>query len=403
MTRRERVMAALNMQVPDQVPKDLGGMLSTGISAFAYPKLVKALGLPERLPKVHDSFQMLALPELDVLDALDCDVVTINGHVTNAFEQPELWKPYDYAGRLPSLVLYPESFVEEADGTVTCGGSRMVKDSYVFDVEHGGQPIDLSADIPKPDLDEVREALEKGRPTDEAIDNVVELCRKVRESTDRAVFVSCPLSTMLSIGAVAGIGVFPVLCLLDPDYVRQYHEIMTDEALDRVHRILPRIAPCVDIVMMGADDWGTQNATIASPDTFRELFQPYIRRVTDECHRLAPDVKLFLHSCGALYEIIEAVADAGFDILNPVQWPAGGRSYREWKDRARGRIALWGGGVNAQATLPLGTVDDVRAEVKEVVSYLKQDGGYIFCNIHNLLAEIPPEKIIAMYEEAAKA
>lgn len=391
------------MQVPDQVPKDLGGMLSTGISAFAYPKLVKALGLPDRLPKVHDSFQMLALPELDVLDALDCDVVTINENVTNAFEQPELWKPYDYAGRLPALVLYPESFEESDDGSVVCGGGRMVKDSYVFDVEHGGQPVDLSADIPKPDLDEVRETLEKHAPTDEAIRNLVELCRKVRESTDRAVFVSCPLTTMLSIGAVAGIGVFPVLCLLDPDYVRQYHEIMVNEALNRVHRILPSIAPYVDVVMLGADDWGTQNATIASPDTFRELFQPYIRRVTDECHRLAPDVKLFLHSCGALYDIIESVADAGFDILNPVQWPAGGHSYREWKDRARGRIALWGGGVNAQATLPLGTVDDVRAEVREVVSCLKGDGGYIFCNIHNLLAEIPPEKIIAMYEEAARA
>jgi len=279
----------------------------------------------------------------------------------------------------------------------------MVEDSYVFDVEHGGQPVDLSADIPKPDLDEVRGTLEKHKPTDEAIDNLVELCRKVRESTDRAVFVSCPLSTMLSIGAVAGIGVFPVLCLLDPDYVREYHEIMINEAMDRVHRVLPRIAPYVDIVMMSADDWGTQNATISSPDTFRELFKPYIRRVTDECHRLAPDVKLFLHSCGALYEIIEDIADAGFDILNPVQWPAGGHSYREWKDRARGRIALWGGGVNAQATLPTGTIDDVRAEVREVVSCLKGDGGYVFCNIHNLLAEIPPEKIIAMYEEAARA
>jgi len=396
-------MTALDLQVPDKLPKDLGGMLSTGISAFAYPKLVKALGLPDRLPKVHDSFQMLALPELDVLDALDCDVVTINENVTNAFEQPELWKPYDYAGRLPALVLYPEMFEEQEDGSISCGGNRMVADSYVFDAEHGGQPVDLSADIPKPDLDEVRENHQKGRPTDEAIDNVVDLCRRVRESTDRAVFVSCPLSTMLSIGAVAGIGVFPVLCLLDPDYVRQYHEIMVEEALDRVHRILPRIAPYVDIVMVAADDWGTQNATIASPDTFRELFKPYIRRVTDECHRIAPDVKLFLHSCGALYEIIEDIADAGFDILNPVQWPAGGHSYREWKDKARGRIALWGGGVNSQATLATGTLEDVRAEVKEVVSCLKEDGGYIFCNIHNLLAEVPPEKIIAMYETAAKA
>jgi uroporphyrinogen decarboxylase len=73
----------------------------------------------------------------------------------------------------------------------------------------------------------------------------------------------------------------------------------------------------------------------------------------------------------------------------------------EWKDRARGRIALWGGGVNAQATLPLGTVEDVKAEVAEVVPCLSRDAGYVFCNIHNLLAEIAPEKIIAMYQTAA--
>ena len=65
-------------------------MRSTGISAFSYPKLVAALGLPPRLPKVYDTGQMLALPDLDVLDALGCDVVTIqDGLITNAFDQPE--------------------------------------------------------------------------------------------------------------------------------------------------------------------------------------------------------------------------------------------------------------------------------------------------------------------------
>ena len=75
ITSHERVLNALNFQPTDRLPKDLGGMLSTGISAFAYPKLVAALGLPPRLPRVHDTGQMLALPDLDVLDALGCDVV----------------------------------------------------------------------------------------------------------------------------------------------------------------------------------------------------------------------------------------------------------------------------------------------------------------------------------------
>jgi len=88
-------------------------------------------------------------------------------------------------------------------------------------------------------------------------------------------------------------------------------------------------------------------------------------------------------------------------VLNPVQWCAGKHSYREWKDKARGRIALWGGGVNSQVTLPLGTAADVAREVAEVVAYLRQDSGYVFCNIHNILSEIAPEKVIAMYRAAA--
>ena len=92
--------------------------------------------------------------------------------------------------------------------------------------------------------------------------------------------------------------------------------------------------------------------------------------------------------------------ESGFDVLNPVQWTAGGHSYREWKDKARGRLALWGGGVNAEGTLLLGTVEDVADEACAVMRVLNQDGGFVFCNIHNLLAEVPPEKIIAMYRAA---
>ncbi len=401
MTPRERVLSTLNFESPDRLPKDLGGMLSTGISCFAYPRLVAALGLPERLPRVHDSFQMLALPDLDVLDALDCDVVTINGNVTNAFDQPELWHPYDFGGRLPALVLYPDSYEELDDGSIRQGGSLMVKDAYVFDADHGGQPLSMDGDVPRDDLDEVRERVKKHCVTEAETEQQADLCRRVRESSDRAVFLSSRIGTGMGIGAMGGLGVFPLLCVMEPDYIRDYHEIMTESAIENVERMLPAIAPHVDIIMMAADDWGTQHSTFASPDVFRELFQPYIRRILQVAHEIAPDVKLFLHSCGAIYDIIDDIVDCGFDILNPVQWPAGGHSYKEWKDKARGRIALWGGGVNAQGTLTVGNVDEVVTEVSEVVPVMKEDNGYVFNSIHNLLAEVDPAKIIAMYETAA--
>jgi len=407
MTPRERVIAALNFKRPDRLPKDLGGMRSTGISAFVYPKLVQALGLPPRRPKIHDVWQMLALPDTDVLDALGCDVVAIDGNVTNAFEEPGKWQEYDFGGRLPALVQDRSVFVEDDDGAIECEWEgrklRMPPTSFVFDEEHGGQPIDYSGDIPKDDLDAVKEELERQRLRDEQIDWFAEFCRKVRESTDRAVFLAKWISNDIGIIWRGGIGIFPVLCITEPNYVAALHKLVTDYAVERIRRLLPAIKDYVDIVMMSADDWGTQNSLIASPEVFRTLFLPYMRKVNDKCRQIAPEVKIFMHNCGAIYPLIDLIIEAGFDILNPVQWSAGKYSYRQWKEKCRGRIALWGGGVNSQATLPMGTVREVQAEVQEVVHCLGEGGGYVFNNTHNITAEIPPEKIIAMYEAAAEA
>ncbi len=139
-TPRDRVMNALNLLPTDRVPRDLGGMRSTGISAFAYPHLVEALGLPPRLTRIEDTGQMLAVPDRDVLDALECDVIAIYDDVTNAFDQPELWHDYDFNGRLAAQVKYPEAFSVLPDGTIVQDRRRMVPASYVFDEIPGGQP-----------------------------------------------------------------------------------------------------------------------------------------------------------------------------------------------------------------------------------------------------------------------
>lgn len=400
-TSRERVMQALSFREPDRLPKDLAGMRSTGVSAFAYPGLVAALGLAPRLPRVEDTGQMLALPDLDVLDALGTDVVTVCENVTNAFAEPEKWHRYDFNGRLPALVRDPSAFSDQPDGSIVQGKRLMPASSYVFDDAHGGQPVYLDDELPRYDLKEYEQTLAGKELRDEEITAVRDLCRRVRSSTDRAVFFNHgSIQAAMSIHGHGGMGVFPILCLTDPGYVAELHQIITDHTARNLRALLPEIAGYVDIIMMAADDWGTQQNLIASPAIYRSLFLPYRRMLNDEAHRLAPQVKLFLHSCGAIYTLIDMIVESGFDIMNPVQWPAGGQSYREWKDKARGRIALWGGGVNAQHTLPLGSVDDVRREAAEVSAYMGRDGGYIFCNIHNLVAEITPEKMLALYQAA---
>jgi len=397
-------MKALCFEETDRVPMDLDGMASTGISCFAYPDLVAALGLPARRPRVYDTGQMLAMPELDVLDALDCDVVTVHGDVTNAFEQDGVWQPYDFNGRLPALVRDPGMFRVEPDGTITQPdhGCKMPPMSHVFEAEHGGQPFPLTGDIPKPDLVALKKRQAEHPLRDEEIERYQDLCRRARESSDRAVFLNGP-GAGIGVAGFGGIAIFPMLCLTEPDFVKKLHDIVIDDAIQRIRAVVEAVHPYIDVYIVASDDWGTQAQTICPPSVYEELFLPYYRRINDAIHEAGPHVKTFLHSCGAIYDILDLVADSGFDIVNPVQWTGGGHSYRDWKDRARARLTLWGGGVNAQQTLALGTVEDVEREAAEITAYMRRDGGFVFCSIHNILAEVPGEKVAAMYRAATKA
>lgn len=401
MTRRERVMRALNFEPLDRPPLDLGAMPSTNISCFAYPGLIHALGLKPRRPRVYDQGQMLALPETDVLDALNCDVVTVQLNLTNAYDQPEIWHPYAFNGRLDAEVLDPSQFTALPDGTIVQPhyGGKMPPGAHVFETDHAGQMFSLTGDIPRPDLDEFRASLKQRALTPEKIAATVAMLKKSRDATDRAIMF-WGIGAEIGIANFGGLAMFPMLCMTEPEHVAQLHEIAITHAMEQVERLLPLAADCVDVFMVCPDDWGTQNAPIAAPQMYRELFMPYYKRINGLIHQISPQTRTFFHSCGAIYDMLDDIAESGFDVLNPVQWTAGGHSYSEWKDRTRGRLALWGGGVNTQATLPLGSVEDVGREVHEVVSCLAQDSGYVFCAIHNILAEIAPEKVVAMYRTA---
>lgn len=401
MTRKERVIKTLSFE--ESYAIDLGGMLSTGISCFAYPELVKALGLEPRLPKVHDVMQMLALPDVDVLDALNCDVASVfTDKWTNAFDDSDSWEKFDFNGRLPAVVQDAASFRIEHDYIKYSGRKDtnlvMPASSYVFDDLQGDESTDyMSMDPPMEDLNELRQQLEADLLTDEKINSIAEYCKRARNSTDRAIlFNGVPMGLKFRKGMAS----WSMFCLLEPDYVKEIHELITEYSIKNYNRLIPEIAPYIDIFMANSDDQGTQNAPILPPDSFRELYVPYYKRMNDVIHSHAPGLKTFLHSCGAIYDIMDDVIDSGFDILNPVQWSAGGHSFKEWKDKSRNRIVLWGGGINTQSTLPLGTVQDVDNEVKEVCTYLNKDGGFVFCSIHNILAEISGEKTVQIYRTA---
>ena len=91
--------------------------------------------------------------------------------------------------------------------------------------------------------------------------------------------------------------------------------------------------------------------------------------------------------------------EAGFDIINPVQCSAVGMEAEHLKNTYGDRLVFWGGGVDTQRTLPFGTPDEVRREVRERVNTFGKGGGFVFNTIHNIQAPTPVDNIIAMFEE----
>lgn len=187
--------------------------------------------------------------------------------------------------------------------------------------------------------------------------------------------------------------------MLYPEVAEEYFDLVAEYAIEDYNLLLSELAGHIDVITVSADDQGTQESSIISPELFDRIYVPAYSRINKAIHTADSDVHTFLHSCGAIFDLLGSVARAGFDILNPVQWNAGKHSYSEWKQQAVNHgLVLWGGGVDTQHTLPFGTLSQIGKEVELVSSCLSEHSGWVFCPIHNIMADITPEKIICMYK-----
>ena len=144
-----------------------------------------------------------------------------------------------------------------------------------------------------------------------------------------------------------------------------------------------------------ADDLGMQDRLQISPDTYRQVLKPYHKKIFAFIHEKA-DIKIMLHSCGAIEPLIEDLIDAGVDIINPLQTRAAGMSPEVLMQKFRGKVVFWGG-MDVQQILPYGSSDEIKAEAKKMIEIMGKS-GYIFGPSHNIQEDTPPENIIAMYK-----
>jgi hypothetical protein len=414
VSSRQRVEAALAHVEGDRVPLDLGGATVTSMQASSIYRLRQALGLdvPGTPVKVIEPFQMLGEVGPDLIDALGVDVVGMY-YPKNAFGfKNEDWKPWALFDGTPVLVpgrfntdtsrdpdggllMYPEG------DTSVPPSARMPKDGYYFDSLVRQGPIDddhldpadnVEGFVPVSDEDlaYVKAEVERLYPTGKAI-----LGNFWGTSFGDVAFVPGP--NLKHVKGIRDIEEWYVSLSLRPGYVREVFERQCEIGLANLARLYEAVGDKLTVVAVTGTDFGGQQAPLVSPRMYRDLFKPFHIRVNQWIHANT-GWKSFIHSCGAIWRLLDDIVDAGFDVLNPVQTSAADMAPEALKERYGDRVTFWGGGIDTQRTLPFGSPEEVRAMVRERLHIFGKGGGFVFNTVHNVQAGVPTENLVALYQ-----
>jgi len=403
VTSRERVLAALNHEEPDRPPIDLSGHRSSGLAAIVYPKLREALGLPPKPVRVYDPVQQLAIVDEDVLERFHVDTVELGRGFALADEDWADWTlPDGTPCQMPVWAL-PER--ERGRWVLRSASGRVIgamPDGALY-FEQTCYPFceGLAPNAVVEAMDETMWCAVASPPGPlvsgpEGDARLAEGARKLRESTDRAI-IGLFGGNLIEMGQYFWRNdVFLTLLCAEPETIHVFLDKLVAVHLVALERFLTAAGPYIDVVLFG-DDLGMQFGPQISPEMYRAFFKPRHKRMWMRAKELA-DVKVMLHSCGGIRELIPDLIDAGLDAVNPVQITCRGMAAAGLKADFGTDIVFWGGGCDTQRVLPYGPPDEVRRHVTEQVSILRPGGGFVFQQVHNILANVPPQNIIAMFD-----
>lgn len=417
LTSRERVRMALNHQQPDRLPVDLGCSPVSGMHVDSVYRLRQAYGLdaPGTPVKVVEPYQMLGEIKPDLLARVGGDFVGLWGPRTMFGFPNQGWKPWRTHAGTPILV--PAGFNTDPapDGSVYLypeGDQSLAPSGHM---PPGGWYFD--AIIRQPPIDDdhlnVENNLEEFAPISEA-----DLAYFAREAA--RLYTETDKGILANFGGTAfgDIALVPGMWLRDPkgirdvaewymstaarrDYVYTLFERQCEIALQNLARLYPLVGDRVDVIYITGTDFGTQNSQFLSVASYRNLYKPFHKQVNDWVHRHT-SWKTFMHTDGALMPLIPDFMDAGFDILQPIQFTAKDMDPATLKTKFGDKLTFWGAGIDTQHVLPFGTPEEVRAQVRANVRVFAPGGGYVFGTVHNVQPQTPVENLVAMYEAVAE-
>jgi uroporphyrinogen decarboxylase len=407
MNSKELILAAINHQNPSRVPVDLGATSSSNISLVAYQRLIEYLGKNHLKSYVYDVIQEGVQPEMELLDHFHVDVVNIG---RNFNTDPSYWHGLEAINGHPAL--YPKWFniQKQADGSnlaispatgeaigVMPRGATFF-DQLIFPYADG-YPNDFS-NLAR----DRKRALWGGfasTPWDWAGEKdfwkmLREKTIDLKNKTDKALLCSLGCNLFEWGAFLRRMDQFLMDLFIEPLNAHALLDALLESHLNAVAKTCEAVGDIVDIIRFG-DDLGMTNGTFFSKEIYQEFFKPRHKMLCDyvKAHSSAHTM---LHCCGSIHELIPDLIEAGFEILNPVQINAVNMEPERLKRDFGKDVTFWGGGCDTSHILNRATPAEVKRHVLHNLEIFSKGGGFVFNTVHNIMPDIPPENIVAMFE-----
>jgi len=407
---RQNFFSTISHRQPDKVVVDFGSTSVTGIHVLIVEKLREYYGLEKKPVKVVEPYQMLGEIDSALITAMDIDVIGLFS-AKNMFGVPnEDWKVHKTLWG--QEVLFPGTFnytynangdilmYPEGDTSVPPSG-MMPKSGYFFDALDRQKPIDDSKLKVEDNLEEFGHItvpeLEYWKEQVAALENDSKAVVASLGGTALGDIALVPAINLKNPKGIRGVEEWYISTLIREDFIKEIYDRQTNMAIENLKLLYEVIGNKIDVVFTCGTDFGTQNSTFCSPETYDRIWLPYYKKVNDWIHENT-NWKTFKHSCGAVEPLMSHFIESGFDIINPVQINASGMDPRKLKKEYGDKLVFWGGGVDTQGVFAFGTPSQVKEQVKSQCEILNDNGGFVFNTVHNIQANVPFENVVAMLD-----
>ena len=397
MTSRERVQKMFRGELKNSFCISVGGMANDNMSAYAYANLLKHLGMEDKPIKIYDLFQFIPIIDIDVINRLGGDFVHAQRPKYRFNMDQKEWIPGTLNDGTPCY--YPADYkpilMEDGSKWVEMDGeryARMPKGGLYFDIMR--HPLEEVEDIE--DLKCIHPAVYM---SDEDIDYTVKMVEDLYENTDKAIVLLFAGQMIEQAQRDFNFETFYYNMAAEKELMHAYFRMITDAYMHNLKKILERCGDKIDVVWF-CDDVGTQQTLQISIPMWREMIKPYSSELWGYIHENYENIRVLYHSCGAIFDLIPDLIEAGVDLLNPVQISAKGMDPQKLKDTYGKELMFWGGGTDTQSLGDLTTIEAVKENAQHLVEIFAKNGNYVFTQVHNFQADVPPEKIIAIFDTA---